>query len=161
MVVYLGNNDVKSGADWIRSAFESAISQYGNTWYVGTCGISALLVTSDAGHILVDGHDIWAGGQGHQERRKRVQMIFQDPYASLNPRWTVDNIIGEPLKEHGLMQSSIQQLHDRKVLEPVNAKEMTNEEQQGALQYLMFLKQKRNDVINERGCANGHSKHRA
>ena len=28
-------------------------------------------------------------------------MIFQDPYASLNPRWKVEDIVGEPLKEHG------------------------------------------------------------
>jgi peptide/nickel transport system ATP-binding protein len=38
--------------------------------------------------------------------RQRIQMIFQDPYASLNPRWTVDNIVGEPLKEHGLIQDA-------------------------------------------------------
>jgi peptide/nickel transport system ATP-binding protein len=36
--------------------------------------------------------------------RKRIQMIFQDPYASLNPRWTVEDIVGEPLHEHGLIQ---------------------------------------------------------
>ena len=35
--------------------------------------------------------------------RRRIQMIFQDPYASLNPRWLVEDIIGEPLKEHGLI----------------------------------------------------------
>ncbi len=35
--------------------------------------------------------------------RKRIQMIFQDPYASLNPRWTVLDIVGEPLTEHGLI----------------------------------------------------------
>jgi peptide/nickel transport system ATP-binding protein len=36
--------------------------------------------------------------------RRRMQMIFQDPYASLNPRWKVLDIVGEPIKEHGLLQ---------------------------------------------------------
>jgi peptide/nickel transport system ATP-binding protein len=35
-----------------------------------------------------------------------MQMIFQDPYASLNPRWKVADIVGEPLKEHGLVGNS-------------------------------------------------------
>jgi peptide/nickel transport system ATP-binding protein len=35
--------------------------------------------------------------------RRRMQMIFQDPYASLNPRWTVLDLVGEPLREHGLV----------------------------------------------------------
>jgi peptide/nickel transport system ATP-binding protein len=34
--------------------------------------------------------------------RQRMQMIFQDPYASLNPRWKVRDIVAEPLIEHGL-----------------------------------------------------------
>ena len=37
--------------------------------------------------------------------RKRMQMIFQDPYASLNPRWKVLDIVAEPLREHGLITS--------------------------------------------------------
>jgi peptide/nickel transport system ATP-binding protein len=36
--------------------------------------------------------------------RRRMQMIFQDPYASLNPRWVVRDIVGEPLVEHGLVK---------------------------------------------------------
>ncbi len=57
------------------------------------------------GDVSVDGLDVHATlptAQGASLRR-RVQMIFQDPYASLNPRWTVADIIGEPLCEHGLI----------------------------------------------------------
>ncbi|WP_322096705.1 oligopeptide/dipeptide ABC transporter ATP-binding protein [Pelagibius sp.] len=40
--------------------------------------------------------------------RKRLQMIFQDPYASLNPRWRVAEIIAEPIRAHGLMSDKRQ-----------------------------------------------------
>jgi peptide/nickel transport system ATP-binding protein len=42
-----------------------------------------------------------AAGRG---LRQKLQMIFQDPYASLNPRWRVEDIIAEPLRTHGLVQ---------------------------------------------------------
>ena len=63
------------------------------------------LLRPSSGHITVDGHDIWAGGAGHKERRKRVQMIFQDPYASLNPRWRVADIIAEPMRTLGIARN--------------------------------------------------------
>ena len=61
------------------------------------------------GRILFDGHDLseLSTAQGAALRR-RLQMIFQDPYASLNPRWTVAQIIAEPIRVHGLLQEPAQ-----------------------------------------------------
>jgi hypothetical protein len=47
----------------------------------------------------------------------------------------------------------LQQLHDRKVMEPKDTSTMSLDEKRAALQYLMFLKQKRNGTIKGRGCA--------
>jgi len=57
------------------------------------------------GGLTFDGEDAHAAFKSDNAKamRKRIQMIFQDPYASLNPRWKVEDIIGEPLKEHGLI----------------------------------------------------------
>ncbi len=57
------------------------------------------------GSMTFDGMDAHATYKGPTglKLRERIQMIFQDPYASLNPRWIVEDIIGEPLKEHGII----------------------------------------------------------
>ncbi len=54
-----------------------------------------------AGRVLFDGTDVTTlKGDGLRRARRRMQMIFQDPYASLNPRMTVNGIVGEPLEVH-------------------------------------------------------------
>ncbi|MBD8049496.1 ABC transporter ATP-binding protein [Limnohabitans radicicola] len=60
------------------------------------------------GGLTFDGQDAHAAFKSPDARqmRQRIQMIFQDPYASLNPRWTVEAIIGEPLREHGLIKDA-------------------------------------------------------
>src|SRR6184192_3219654 len=56
-----------------------------------------------AGEVRFDGTELTKlGGEQMRKMRRRMQMIFQDPYASLNPRMTVGNIIGEPLEVHSL-----------------------------------------------------------
>ena len=56
-----------------------------------------------AGRILFEGRDISQLGENElRPLRRRMQMVFQDPYASLNPRHSVGRIVGEPLRTHGL-----------------------------------------------------------
>lgn len=57
------------------------------------------------GRFAFDGQDAHAAYRTPQGRqlRRRIQMIFQDPYASLNPRWRVEDIVAEPLREHGIL----------------------------------------------------------
>jgi oligopeptide transport system ATP-binding protein len=56
-----------------------------------------------AGEVYFEGVDITKSkGEDLRKMRRRMQMIFQDPYASLNPRMTVGSIIGEPLEVHNI-----------------------------------------------------------
>jgi len=55
------------------------------------------------GKVFFDGQDL-AVARSDAAQRKRMQMIFQDPYASLNPRWRVRDIIAEPIRAFGLAQ---------------------------------------------------------
>jgi oligopeptide/dipeptide ABC transporter ATP-binding protein len=72
------------------------------------CGKSTLgrtmirLQEATAGHILLNGEDIThASGKKLKEVRKKVQIVFQDPYSSLNPRLRIDDTIQEPLRNSG------------------------------------------------------------
>lgn len=61
------------------------------------------LYRPSAGRVRMHGHDLseLASAEGRALRR-HMQMIFQDPYASLNPRWTVGDIVAEPIRVHRL-----------------------------------------------------------
>jgi peptide/nickel transport system ATP-binding protein len=60
------------------------------------------------GTVRFDGQDTRTTLNSDAARtlHRRMQMIFQDPYASLNPRWKVLDIVGEPLREHGMASGS-------------------------------------------------------
>jgi oligopeptide transport system ATP-binding protein len=85
-----------------------------------TCGRAVLrLYDITEGSIRIDGVDISSAGQGELRRlRPRMQMVFQDPQASLNPRMTVQAIIQEPLDEHTTLSRAEKQ---EKVLELMDA----------------------------------------
>jgi oligopeptide transport system ATP-binding protein len=94
------------------------------------CGKSTLartilqLLAPTAGSVRFEGKEI--AGIGHRELqsiRPRMQMIFQDPYASLNPRKRVGQIVGSPLKLHGVaegkeLRKQVERLLDRVGLAP-------------------------------------------
>jgi peptide/nickel transport system ATP-binding protein len=62
------------------------------------------LLQPTAGHVTIDGVDMWGttSADDMTALRRRIQMIFQDPYASLNPRWRVGAIVADPLNAFGL-----------------------------------------------------------
>ncbi|HEX5768860.1 MAG TPA: dipeptide ABC transporter ATP-binding protein [Burkholderiales bacterium] len=74
-----------------------------------------------SGRVLFDGVDLAAiDAVALRAVRRRVQVIFQDPYSSLNPRMTVGQILAEPLKVHGIIRSrSAREARVRELLEQV------------------------------------------
>ena len=86
------------------------------------CGKSTIgrltlrLIEATEGEIIFEGKDIRKFSHDEmQAARKKMQIVFQDPYASLNPRMSVRNIVAEPLKIHGL--DAGRQETDKKVIE--------------------------------------------
>ena len=72
------------------------------------------LYPATSGKTIIDTHSVHdAKGSELMHIRRKAQMIFQDPYASLNPRWTVNAIVSEPLRVHKLISN--QQERDARV----------------------------------------------
>jgi len=73
-----------------------------------------------AGEVYYDGVDLVQVKKDVLRRmRQKLQMIFQDPFASLNSRWTISRIIGEPLRVHKLAQGEAQQARVQELLDLV------------------------------------------
>jgi peptide/nickel transport system ATP-binding protein len=90
------------------------------------CGKSTLgrtivrLYEPTAGKIVFEGRDISdLGARALRPLRREMQMVFQDPYASLNPRKRVGSIIGDPLKIHGLGDRRERKARVQELLETV------------------------------------------
>jgi oligopeptide transport system ATP-binding protein len=78
------------------------------------------LIRPTAGRVLYEGGDLAnLKGRRLREQRKRMQMIFQDPYASLNSRMTIGDIIGEPLLVHKMGTKAERRAKVRELLETV------------------------------------------
>jgi oligopeptide/dipeptide ABC transporter ATP-binding protein len=76
------------------------------------CGKSTLarlivgLMAPSEGRILIDGDDIWAPGAAGRARRRKFQMVFQNPAGSMNPRRTVGASVAEPLQAKGIRNTA-------------------------------------------------------
>ncbi|MEQ1516458.1 MAG: oligopeptide/dipeptide ABC transporter ATP-binding protein [Usitatibacteraceae bacterium] len=86
------------------------------------------------GSVIFDGIDMaTVHGEELQNLRKRFQMIFQDPYASLNPRWRVGKIIAEPILSHhlisdaGALKKRVDELLTLVGLSPLDAEKFPHE----------------------------------
>ena len=72
------------------------------------------LLKPTSGNVVIDGVSMTDPRQAQARRklRRRIQMVFQDPYASLNPRFRVDAIVAEPIRAFGIIEGE-RQIKDR------------------------------------------------
>ena len=91
------------------------------------------LIPATAGSVHFDGRDVFAADRAEMKQlRRQMQIIFQDPVGSLNPRMTIGRIIGEPIAVHGMAKGSeldgrVESLLRRVGLEPEHARRYPHE----------------------------------
>ena len=91
------------------------------------------LIEPTSGSVKFEGTDVLAlRGEEMRRLRRQMQIIFQDPYASLNPRMTIGDIIGEPLEIHGVARGKdkekrVSDLLERVGLRPAHARRFPHE----------------------------------
>ncbi|MEO8558445.1 MAG: dipeptide ABC transporter ATP-binding protein [Rhodospirillales bacterium] len=102
------------GTDYVRAvdgvSFDVAVGETVALVGESGCGKSTVgrlilrLIEASAGAVRFAGHDLYRlGGDEMRVMRRRLQIVFQDPYASLNPRMTVGQMLEEPLALHALV----------------------------------------------------------
>ncbi|HHY16727.1 MAG TPA: dipeptide ABC transporter ATP-binding protein [Firmicutes bacterium] len=86
-----------------------------------TTGKSILrLIEPTEGEVVFEGVDLLSlGGHEMRKMRREMQLIYQDPYSSLNPRLTVGEIVGEPLLVHGVLDGQARKRKVRELLDIV------------------------------------------
>lgn len=86
-----------------------------------TAGLAVIKMNPlTAGSVVFDGQDLaHLTGKSLRRVRRNMQMIFQDPYASLNPRMTVGQIVAEPLEVHGLAHGALRKERVQELLKVV------------------------------------------
>jgi len=91
------------------------------------------LVRPTSGRVLFDGHDLTAlSARELRPLRRHMQMVFQNPYASLDPRMTVEGIVAEPLRVHRVLRGAalrqrVHELLDLVGLDPAHARRFPHE----------------------------------
>ena len=89
-----------------------------------TARVLAMLQKPTSGRVLYRGMELFSlKGRKLKAIRREIQMIFQDPYTSLNPRLPIGEIVGEPLEVHGIARGRAKERAVRKLLREVGLEE--------------------------------------